>query len=253
MAINKESSVYTFIFATVMVIVVGTALALAYKSLKPFQDENERMFKMKSMLEALRIETEMKEAPELFKKHVVKSILLDHTGKVVYESPVKDSVATENDPAFSLDIKKQYKDKTIPENKRLYPLFECETEDGPMYLTSVVGKGLWGPIWGFLSIQKDDMETIYGAAFDHKTETPGLGAEIKTGIFEEPYQGKKVSYTADKFITIKVLKAGKVPDIEGQSYVNGITGGTITSNGVDEMVDRTLTVYSKYFLQLKNN
>jgi Na+-transporting NADH:ubiquinone oxidoreductase subunit C len=103
----------------------------------------------------------------------------------------------------------------------------------------MVGSGLWGPIWGFVAVG-DDKETIYGATFDHKTETPGLGAEIKQEFYYTQYVGEKI--TAE----IKSVKDGS-GKIVANGSVDGITGGTITSKGVEEMVNRTLAVYVKYF------
>ena len=102
----------------------------------------------------------------------------------------------------------------------------------------VVGKGLWGPIWGFVAI--DENQKIVGASFDHKTETPGLGAEIKNTPFEAQYIGATIKED------IAVVKDGSGKEL-GDQKVDGITGGTITSKGVEEMMNRTMKVYSTYF------
>ena len=109
-------------------------------------------------------------------------------------------------------------------------------------MVPVVGKGLWGPIWGYVALESD-METIYGAVFDHKTETPGLGAEIKEGFFQAPFKGKKINHGRPALYA--VVKGGAPTTTEYS--VDGITGGTITSKGVGEMVDRTMAIYLKYF------
>ena len=121
-----------------------------------------------------------------------------------------------------------------------FPLFVCNKEGQDLYVVPVVGNGLWGPIWGFVALESD-METIYGAVFNHKTETPGLGAEIKEGFFQDPFKGKKISKVSPHFAVVK----GGAPTTEYS--VDGITGGTITSKGVGEMVDRTMAIYLKYF------
>jgi Na+-transporting NADH:ubiquinone oxidoreductase subunit C len=109
-----------------------------------------------------------------------------------------------------------------------------------LYVIPVVGSGLWGPIWGYIAMESD-MKTIYGAKFDHKTETPGLGAEIRENFFSDKFSGKTLNEVVPFF---SVLKGGSVTD---EHSVDGITGGTITSKGVEKMINRTLGIYLLYF------
>ena len=113
-----------------------------------------------------------------------------------------------------------------------------------LYVTQVRGKGLWGPIWGFISF-KTDMNTIFGAYFDHKGETPGLGAEIDTKKFQNQFKEKKIFDESGKFTSVKTIKGGAKPgDIHG---VDAISGGTITSNGVTDMLRDCLLDYQNFF------
>ena len=123
-------------------------------------------------------------------------------------------------------------------------MFVCTKENGEKnFIIPMVGKGLWGPIWGYVAL-KQDMNTIAGATFDHKTETPGLGAEIKEEEFEKQFIGKSI-FDDNEFVSVLVLKGGVK---EGEEHsVDGISGGTITSNGVSEMIERTLRIYEPYF------
>ena len=147
--------------------------------------------------------------------------------------------------AFNVDVKKQYKElkaKAITEDDMLYPMFVCEKEGEKIYVVPMVGTGLWGPIWGFVSLESD-LNTIFGANFDHKTETPGLGAEINQTSFEGQFSGDNIY--KDGEVAIEVFKSGGG---EATDYgVDGITGGTITSKGVEEMIIRTFGVYQPYF------
>ena len=112
----------------------------------------------------------------------------------------------------------------------------------------MVGTGLWGPVWGFVSFDSDYV-TIYGASFSHKKESPGLGAEINTDLFEEPLEGQKIINKDGVFVSIKVKKGGAE---EGNLHqVDAITGGTITSDGVSDMLYKTLDVYNSYFASLR--
>ena len=103
---------------------------------------------------------------------------------------------------------------------------------------------MWGPIWGFIALESD-MNTIHGASFGHKSETPGLGAEINTEAFQQQFVGKKILDASMNFVSVKVKKGGAAPDdLHG---VDAVSGGTITSNGVTEMLHRTLGSYMPYF------
>ena len=112
----------------------------------------------------------------------------------------------------------------------------------------MVGSGLWGPIWGFIALESD-CNTIFGASFDHKSETPGLGAEIRESFFEDAFIGKKILDQNNQFVSVDVVKGGA----EAGSYhqVDGITGGTITSDGVTNMLKSDLEVYNNYFDKIR--
>ncbi|MCZ2316699.1 MAG: NADH:ubiquinone reductase (Na(+)-transporting) subunit C, partial [Bacteroidales bacterium] len=107
------------------------------------------------------------------------------------------------------------------------------------YIIPLHGKGLWGPLWGYLALD-DDFSTIYGAVFDHISETPGLGAEITTLFFSDPFRGKSL-YHGDQFVSISVLKQGRSQN--NPNAVDGISGGTLTSRGVENMIRESLKPY----------
>lgn len=237
MAINKDSNGFTFGFAAVMVIVVGSVLSITAMSLKPQQKENLRQEKMKNILMtigAMDRSSNMAEAPGLFEKFVKEQVVLDAEGQV------------KGDNAFGVDVKKQYKSMGFEE--REYPLYICEKDGNTYYVVPMVGTGLWGPVWGFVALE-GDMNTVYGANFDHKTETPGLGAEINTASFQDQFPGEEIFDENNNYVSIAVVKGGG-GDASSHA-VDGITGGTITSVGVGEMIDRTLGVYVPYFQSKK--
>ena len=97
------------------------------------------------------------------------------------------------------------------------------------------GKGLWGPIWGY-AVLTEDGTTVKGVAFDHKSETPGLGAKITEEDFMKSFEGKRLYDKNGNFVSVRVLKAGKEPEIAEENRVDAISGATITSRGVDEMM-----------------
>jgi len=243
MAINKDSNVYTLSFAVVLVVVVGAILAMLSVGLKPMQKKNDEVKKKMEILSAMLTPMEMenisrKNAAEEFDKYVDlnKAVVLDLNGEL------KDGVK-----AFEVDIKKERRDKTLSEADKNYPLFVCEKEGKTMYVIPIVGNGLWGPIWGNICVG-EDMKTILGASFGHKGETPGLGAEITQGFFVNRWIGEEISDDNGNATKFEIVKnnSGTEP-----VKVDGITGGTITSVGVQEMVNRCLKPYVSYFNNLK--
>ena len=110
------------------------------------------------------------------------------------------------------------------------------------------GAGLWGPLWGYMSVNEDN-NTVFGADFSHQGETPGLGAEITQSFFSEEFYDKKLFNEAGEFKSIAIVKPGKTA--EGQDYVDGISGGTITSQGVNQMILTSMGGYIKFLTSQK--
>jgi Na+-transporting NADH:ubiquinone oxidoreductase subunit C len=235
MAINKESNAYTFIFSIIMCVVVGIALAMAAMALKPAQDKNVENEKKQSILSAIQVEVAHKEAENEFDKYVKNALVLDANGKIVSED-FKE--------AFAISALDQF--KNVPLEERKYPLFIAEKEGKKLYVMPVAGQGLWAGVWGYVAVG-EDLNTVAGASFAHKSETPGLGAEIETPFFESQFPGKKIHDETGNFTSIRVLKPGGA---KTEHTVDGISGGTFTSKGVDEMLSRCLQVYSLYFKSL---
>lgn len=249
MAIDKNSNAFTFLFAAGMVVVFGTLLAMASEGLKPMQKENQKQKKMQDILASMGIPCERTEAPDLFEQYNKQRAVLSSTGEVL--STTEGGIDAQNmEDAFNVDVKKEYRSFRGEEaGKRRYPIYTFEKEGKSFYVVPMVGKGLWGPIWGFVALTSD-LNTVFGATFDHKTETPGLGAEIRTKLFQDQFPGEQIFDEQGKFVSIEVVKG--TSDAANKHAVDGITGGTITSKGVDEMIRRTLTVYQPYFQSQKS-
>ncbi len=261
MAINKNSNGYTFFFAIAMVVVVGTALAVTSQSLKPAQQKNLATKKMMDILGAIKVDATRDNAPQLFEQYVTRRVAVNYSGTEVSSANGAIDALDKEDP-FNIDVQKDYRTyvkkivkefgknpdalgKALTEAPVNYPVFECVKDGKKLFVCPMVGTGLWGPIWGYVALE-EDFVTIYGAKFDHKTETPGLGAEINTAFFQDKFEGQKLN--TDGGEVFAVLKGGAPTD---QHSVDGITGGTITSKGVGEMINRTMPVYVKY-LQSSN-
>jgi Na+-transporting NADH:ubiquinone oxidoreductase subunit C len=229
------SNRYIFIFSSVMVVAVATLLSLAATLLQPAQEKNLEIEKKKSMLESINIPADRNNAETLYDKYIKESFVLNSKGETV-----------EGVEAF--DVELNIEQKKPPEQQYL-PVFNATPDDGEkIIILPLEGKGLWGPIYGYISL-KADMNTIYGVTFDHKGETPGLGAEINTPEFESMFPGKKL-FDDGKFVSIHVIKGGaKSGDPHG---VDAISGGTITSKGLEKMLLDCVGKYNDYLLKNRN-
>ena len=273
------SNTYIFTFSAVMVTVVAALLAFVALQLKPIQTKNVEIEKMQNILASVGIASEKSEVETNFEKYIIEAYVINAEGNPV-----------EGVSAFDVDLKKELAkidkinsrkgllvekrespfkkfvsgflgskeiDKaTIQsgistlEAERLLPVYVCEHTDGnTYYIFPLQGKGLWGPVWGYISLESD-MNTVFGAVYDHKSETPGLGAEIKEDWFGGAFKGKKLFTEDYTFNSIQIIKPGSVPSSEYN--VDAISGGTITSKGVEEMLQSNLAGYVT-FMENKRN
>ncbi len=231
---NKQSNTYTIIYIIILVVVVGTALAATSLALRDRQQENINADKMSQILAAALITPDKGAIVEEFGKYITDQYVVNAQGDKI------DGVK-----AFDVNVAEESKK---PDDRRELPVFVCTTADGAVkYIVPVYGAGLWGPIWGYVAFDADG-STIYGAYFAHQGETPGLGAEIEKPAFSNQFEGKQV-FKDGRFRPIAVVKAGQLP-LDGEDYVNGISGGTITSKGVGSMLDNCLTPYKRFLQSL---
>jgi Na+-transporting NADH:ubiquinone oxidoreductase subunit C len=231
---NRNGNTYTVLYAAIMVIMVAAVLASVSMALKPKQVMNAEIEKKQSILASVNIESTPADAEKIYAEKIVNQYVVNVRGEQV-----------EGD-AFNIDLKKE---RAKAHEDMLLPVFECQTSDGLKYILPLRGTGLWGPIWGFISVN-EDMNTIFGANFDHQGETPGLGAEISTPMFEDPFVGKKIFDESGKLVSILVAKVGQVAPEEHK--VDGISGGTITSKGLEKMLLDDFTSYQEFFKKKKS-
>lgn len=224
------SNKYIFIYSSVMVIVVAAALAFTAIKLQPFQDNNRRVEKMQNILSAVNIDATVKNAESQYKKYIKQTFVINNEGKAV-----------ENVDAFKIDLYVELKKEA---KERHLPIYVAVLDNGDTaYVLALRGKGLWGPIWGYMSF-KPDMNTVVGAMFDHKGETPGLGAEIDQKFFQHQFIGKQIFDAKGTLTSIQTVKGGaKDDDIHG---VDAISGGTITSKGLEKMLNDNFIDYQAY-------
>lgn len=229
------SNRYVFFYASAMVIIVALVLSGAATLLRPLQERNMRIEKMQNILSAINIIADRAEAEEVFDRYITSSIIVDHQGREI-----------EGD-AFEVDLRDEIR-KDVAD--RQLPLFIAEVNGETFYIVPLRGGGLWGPIWGYLGLESD-LATIAGANFDHASETPGLGAEIADRAFQDQFKGKRIFDEAGNFHPVRVVK-GRAPAGDLHA-VDGITGGTITSNGVTNMLRDGLEAYKLYFEKIKTS
>ncbi len=235
---KSYSNTYIFIFASVMVIIVATLLSFVSETLRPYQEKNVEVEKKLDILRSVGLAKEVGEAEnknqyveDLYARNITRSLVINMQGENI-----------ENVDAFGISMKEEL---ARDEEERMLPIFIYTSPEGQeINIVPLQGKGLWGPIWGYVSFRKD-MNTIYGATFSHAKETPGLGAEIAQDFFQAQFTGKKIFDESEKFISVKVVKGGVNPD--DPHAVDAVSGGTITSKALQNMLFTCLGNYETYF------
>ena len=231
-SVNKtNTNSYTFIFAIIMVVVVGSVLAFAATSLQPMQYENMRIDKMQSILMTVGVDADPTEAQELYAQYITEEIVLNNQGE-----------RREGVDAFDVDLAKELKNSPTEQN---LPLYIAEVDGEKYYIVPLRGSGLWNAIFGYIAL-KDDINTIKGATFDHLGETPGLGAEITQEWFRERFAGEKIFDDTGSLVGVSVVK-GNSSASKDDNKVDAISGATITGDGVSDMISERLQHYLPYF------
>jgi len=230
---NRDSNAYTFLFATLMVLVVASALAFTASSLKDLQASNVRKEKMQNILATIGIETDREQAEKLYNEYIISELSLTSSGDVDQEVQ-----------AFEIKLNNELKK---PVDEQRFPLYEASVQGTKYYIVPLRGAGLWNAIWGYIAL-KEDKNTIQGAVFDHTGETAGLGAEITQQWFQDRFVGEKVFNKEGKLVGINVSKTNNDPkDTDKDDHeVDAISGATITGDGVTAMIIERLTHYLPY-------
>ena len=203
MKINTNGNVYTFVYATVLVVIVAFLLAFVSSALKPMQDANVARDKKNQILTSLNI-TGLK----------------------------GDAIDKKYDEVITEELQEK-DDKTI---------YVATVDGATKYVLPVKGRGLWGGLWGYISIN-EDKQTVFGTYFDHESETAGLGARIKERWFQEQFNGKPIFTDNPQQVALTVVKKGAS---KTETEIDGVTGATLTSNGVAGMVTDGLQQYIEF-------
>lgn len=213
-------------------IVVAFLLAYIFQALKPMQDVNVALDKKKQILAALNIrELGDVESAEKYKEVVKADMIVDANAQVVEAGEQGGENA-----AFKLNSA-DYKAGKLA-------VYDCEVDGKKKYVIPVYGMGLWGPIWGYIALD-DDKNTVFGAYFNHDSETAGLGAEIKDSkAWQDQFIGKKIFSADGQKIAIAVKKKSDVKN--PASECDAVTGATLTSDGVSLMLQDCFAKYVNF-------
>ncbi|MBT8187018.1 MAG: Na(+)-translocating NADH-quinone reductase subunit C [Croceitalea sp.] len=249
MAINTDKNSYTVIFAVIMVVIVGSILAYLASGLRPRIDENERFEKQQNILYAMGVNENEGESSVSF---VPTTVVEAEFSKYIKEQYVLvNGEVKQVDEAFLIDMKKQLSILKNGGDARL-PIFIGEKDGKKSYILPMYGKGLWDAIWGFISV--DEKMVVQGVYFDHKAETPGLGANIKMRFFMDDFSGESL-LDGNRYAGINVAKGNNDPLNENKSdnEVDALAGATITGNGVSAMIKETINAYKPYLETIRTN
>lgn len=235
---DTTGKIVTFIL--IMTSVVAIALTGLREATKSQAAINEDVFNKRTILSAINDYLEKPES-ELTDEEVINIFENEMEQKVLnMNGEIVDGVSAED-----VDMKQE---KKKPEADRMLPLYVFNGKKGDnFYILSVRGNGLWDEIWGTIAL-KEDLETIAGVSFDHAGETPGLGAEIKDNpTFPAQFEGKKIYSEDGEYTAVVVRKGGAVND---RYEVDGISGATVTADGVTEMLKRGIKYYQPYLKKI---
>ncbi len=249
MALNTEKNTYTLLFAVGLVVIVGTLLAAIDSSLKDKIRINKILEKQQNILYAIGINENEGNSVNFIAADKAEQEFNKYITKQIY---IQGDQVIEDDKAYLIDVKKQKALAKDPSHKRKLPLFIAEKDGRNLYVAPIRGKGLWDAIWAYVSV--DENMIIRGIYFDHKAETPGLGANIKQRFFMDDFIGESLLDIQGNFKGVTVSKTNLDPKNEDKydNEVDAIAGSTITGDGVTAMIRSDLSLYQPYFNSLNN-
>lgn len=236
---RTDSNSYTIIFSVVLVVVVGTLLSFFANFTKADRVKNDQVKAQIDILNAIGVDANRANATEMF-------------GKYIKEQKVIEGDKISDDPtAYLIDVKKELDNAKQGITQRL-PLFIAQKDGESLYILPVRGNGLWDAIWGYIALN-DDLKSINGVYFDHKGETPGLGANITEKFFTDDFKGENIYDASGTFKGVEISKSNGDPNNADKldNQVDAISGATITGNGVGAMINSGIRSYLPYFETLK--
>ena len=233
----QQSNTYIIIFTALMTIFFGFILSITRMKLEPIQDIQVEIDTKKKILGAVMEISSLSPEEILFTYNKkMKSVVVNIKGEI------KDSLVAEK-----VNIQKNFK---INPEDRQYPVFMYSNtgESVDAYIFPMFGNGLWDWISGFVALDKD-LNRVIGVAFDHKTETPGLGARISSSEIQDRYKGKEIYDVDGNLVSIFMLRRENNDNLS-KHEVDGMSGATITGKGLNNMLTHYFDCY-RVFIEEK--
>ena len=236
---NRDSNKHTYIFAILMVVSVAFVLSFTSESLKDLQNSNVKKEKMQNILSSVGINVSRDESEDLYLDYISEELSLKLDGTI-------DSDIEAFDINLALEVKKD-------SDTQRFPLYIANVENEKFYVIPLRGAGLWAEIWGYIAL-REDINTIKGVSFDHKSETAGLGAEITEDWFINSFNEEKIKDLQGEFVGIYVSKTNNDPENNDKTdnEIDAISGATITGDGVSDMITERVQNYLPYFNNITN-
>ena len=242
----QRSNTYVIIFSLVLSIILGGLLSLASVGLKPAQMKAEEFAHKRQILRAV-LDTDMLDDIVSVYDNQISSFVVDAQGQIVETDEKGNKIIAED-----IDIGKEFKKDP---SERVYPIYTYRTQENPddieAYIFAAYGNGLWNNIWGFIALETD-MNTISGVVFDHVGETAGLGARITEKEIQARYKGKKMFDDNGNLESVSMLKReNNPPESLDEHHINGISGATLTANGINRMIIEYINYYQPFIDKYK--
>lgn len=240
----QQSNRYIILFSLSLTVILALLLAGVSQGLGPLQKKAQDLDTKKQILGAIPSEKEAlgsMEDEQILARYaeVISSEVADYQGNLVDINAKGGPMVAEQ-----VNIEKNYKK---PVEDRMFPIFKYTSGGEVSYIVPTFGAGLWDAIWGFIAITPD-LKSVIGVSFDHKGETPGLGARITSDEVQERYRKKSLYDANGEFVAITMVKGEKTPvDRLNSNKVDGMAGATLTANGVNDMLLNYIGYYQKYF------
>lgn len=242
----RQSNTYIVIFTLITTVFVGGTLAITSILLGPQQAKSIEYDTKSQILMAVMELSDKDDVLGIYDRRI-QSLVVNYKGEEVTTDSKGQPLVAEK-----VDVAKNYKRK--PE-ERLLPVFKYMSESNPdqidAYIMPIYGNGLWDRIWGFVALD-NQLQTIKGVSFGHKGETPGLGARISDDpVISKRYEGKKIYDGQGQLVSVSMVKGEKGNPLDDH-HVDGMSGATMTGNGVNKMLKDYLTCYESYFNKVKS-
>ena len=246
---SADSTKKTLVVAVSLCLVCSVLVSSAAVALSSIQEENKKLDKLKNILIAGDLYKDDASIKETYKEKVDGVLIELKSGEIVPEEKFNDKLNVDNfsienmsgDAEYGTSIPSSEDIAGIKKKPKFMPVYEVKNnEEVEKYIFPIYGKGLWSTLYGFIAIDKD-LKTIRGITFYQHGETPGLGGEVDNPKWKAQWNGKK-AFDENNNVKISVIKG--IVDVSNPNkdyLVDGLSGSTLTTRGVDNLVNYWLS------------